>query len=340
MTVESRNPAIRIVIIGLGTQGTEIARLALDLGYEVLGAVDVDQKVGRPISEFVHHASAADTPVYGSVEELLGASATPDVAIVSALVAPETTAELARGLLLRGINVVTLEAVLFDGSSALVAALDSAGKTGNATMTASGMQDLWWVHLPAMAASACHRLRRVLLDDFGNCSRFPREVGVYEAALGLDLDDFEEWSAPHLAAPPIQGGPMLSLAHALGLKPSAVTASIEPITQEEPADWFGADIQIPPGKIVGVRYLAEFQTEEGVGFVGCLRFQVQDETHPALNRIVITGDTELTIEMPEFATPLYVPIGAVRRIPDVIAAPAGFVPVADLPAPNYQTPVV
>ena len=132
---------------------------------------------------------------------------------------------------------------------------------------------------------------------------------------------------------------MLSLAQRLGLTPGELSVSIDPITADAPADWFAAGRTISPGKIVGVRYVAEFPTAEGVTFTGHLRFQVEDASHTSINRIVITGDTELTIEMPQFAAPLFVPLGLVRRIQDVVDARPGFVPVAELPAPRYRAPV-
>lgn len=339
MSSPSSSPQPSIAVIGLGGQGTSIAKLSLDLGYRVLGAVDVGDKVGRPLRELVDHPRVPDAAVHGSVDELLAQAGTPDVAVLSALVPTEVNAEMAAGLLERGINVLTLDAYLFEAQGALAQRVDAAAKAGGASMTTTGMQDTWWVHLPAVAAAANHGITRMAFNDFSNCARFPREVGIHEAALGLSLEEFDAWAEPHLNLPPLQGGPVRECARLMGLTPGEMAFEIQPITQDEPADWFAAGIVIPPGAIVGARYLIEFPTDEGVVFTGDLRFQVRPADVFSTYSVTISGEAELTLQVPQSSLWLSVPLGLVRRIPDVIAAPPGLIRVADLPPARYAHPV-
>lgn len=328
-------PAPRIAIVGLGGQGSSIARLALDLGYVLLGAVDLGEKVGRPISDLIDHPRAPDTAVRSSIDDVIASAGAPDVAVLSALVPTEQNVAIACGLLDRGINVLTLDANLFEGEGPFAQRLDAAATAGGASIAVSGMQDTWWVHLPAVAAAANHQITRVGFNDFSNCARFPRDIGIYEAALGLRLDAFDAWAQPHLQAPPLQGAPLRECARLMGLTPRDTTFEIHPITQDEPADWFAAGVIIPPGDIVGARYLVEITTEEGPVFTGDLRFQVRPADVPSTYAVTISGDTEITVQVPATAQWLYVPLGLVRRIPDVIAAPAGLARMHTLAPSRY-----
>lgn len=58
MSHQSKEAPTNVAIIGLGLQGTVIARLLLDAGYAVSGVVDPGPKRGRPIADFVDHPSA------------------------------------------------------------------------------------------------------------------------------------------------------------------------------------------------------------------------------------------------------------------------------------------
>jgi hypothetical protein len=326
-------------VIGVGAQGANIVSLSLDLGYRVLGAVDVGDKVGRRLGELLDDARLSDQAMYGSIEELLADAGTPDVAVLSALITTERNTELACSLLEQGINCLALDANLFQGQGKLAERIHAAGVAGAATFTASGMQDTWWVHLPALVASSNHRITRVEFDDFSNCARFPKEVGIFEAALGLGLEEFDEWTQQHLSKPPIQGGPIQECARRMGFVPGEVKVAIEPLVVDEPTDWFAAEIVIPAGKISGVTYLVEFPTEGGPVFAGSVRFQVRPAEERSANAITIHGDTELRVEMPGFSAWLFVPLGLVRRIPDIITAAPGVVPVADLPPARYAPAV-
>lgn len=335
---DDRQPP-RVAVIGLGLQGTSITRLSLDLGYDVLGAVDVGEKVGRPMRELVDHPRTPDTDVFASIDELIATRGKPDVAVLAALMTTQQNAELAARLLERGINLLALDANLFEGQGPFAERLAAAGQAGGATLVTTGMQDLWWLHLPAVAAAGNHRITRIAFNDFSNCARFTREIGVHEAALGLALDEFEAWAQPHLAGPPIQGSPIRECALRMGFTPGEMRVEIQPVTQDEPADWFAAGIVIPPGRIVGARYLVEIPTQEGPVFTGDLLFQVKEASQASTYTLTISGDAELTIHVGGFPGWLAVPLGLVRRIPDVIEAPPGVVRVADLPPARYAHPV-
>jgi len=337
MAMSSVDQPIRLAVMGLGDQGRKITKLSLDHGHDVVGAVARGDKIGRPLSDFVSHRRLAQSParVHESFDALIDAVGPPDAVALCALLPVETTVDLAVSLLGRGINVLTIEAELFEGDDRLSARADAAGKAGGASMITSGMQDHSWVHLPAVAAAMNSAIQHVALNDFSNTGRFPKAVGEHEAALDFTRDQFGPWAAERLAAPPIQGGPLRSLARRLGCTPGEMKFEIEPITQDTPADWWEPGITIEPGRIVGSRFVTGFTTKEGPTFSATLLFQVKDRSEKSRNTIRISGETETVIDMPEFQNWLYVPMGLVRRIPDIVAAPPGVQPVEKLPPQRY-----
>ncbi|HWI22367.1 MAG TPA: hypothetical protein VNT22_07110 [Baekduia sp.] len=335
MTLSAGQPAARLAVVGLGAQGSSISRLALDLGHELLGGVEVGAKVGRPLGEFVDHPRVPDSTIFGSIEELIAQAGEPDVVALAALIPTAATAELAAGLLRRGINVLTLDAELFEGQGPFADSLQAAGEAGGASIVSTGMQDTWWVHLPAVAAAGNHRITSVEMDDVANCGRFSQEVGLHEAGLGLAVSDFAAWAEPVLAAPPVQGAPLRELARLLGFTPGETSYEITPIIHDTPTDWFVPEIMLEPGRVAGARFVVSFPTEEGPTFTGNLRFEILDASAFSKDSFTIHGEVDTVVELPGFSARLYVPMGLVRRIPDVIAARPGFVRTTELPPGRY-----
>lgn len=270
-----------------------------------------------------------------SLDDVIAAAGAPDVAVLSATIGLEQTTAMGETLLRQGINAITLEPALFEGLGEHAERLEAAGREGGASFTSSGMQDHWWVHLPAVAAGAQHRISKVVYHDVADISFFPESAGEYEAAVGYSEEQFAEWREWRMSEPPVQGGAMAEAARLLGLTPLEMTQDFEPIRQDEPAHWTAADRVLQPGEITGARYIVTFATQEGPAFEGNLICRVLSGPHESTNSIHISGEVEMDLVFPAWAAQLYVPLGLVRRLPDLVAAEPGFVPVRTMGPARY-----
>ena len=321
-------------VVGLGALGgATILRHAVDHGFTLVGAVDVGDMVGKPISEIVP-GTASDITVSSNIGDVL-AEGVPDIVVITAKIGVERVTEMAVPLLEQGINVLTLELPLFEGTGPLAERLDAAGKRGGASFIATGIQD-WWVHVPAAAAAFNRDITQVVINDVSDLSPFSEAVGVYEAGIGLDDAGFEQWRSKMLDQVPLQLGPMRELARLLGLTPGEVTNDIVARRADADIPWPGADRVLPAGSIMGALFSSAFVTEEGVAFEGRLDFRLLDESEQMLQTITISGVAETVMKFPQIDAALYFNIALVRRMDDVVDAEPGFVRVRQLPAARYR----
>ncbi|MFE2998724.1 hypothetical protein ACFXG4_27440 [Nocardia sp. NPDC059246] len=342
-SIEKSRQSVKFAVIGLGGQGTGLVSLALNEGHQLLGAVDIGDKVGKQIAEFVDNPRTPDALVYESIDDLIDDVGAPDVVLIAASIPLEEEVNISEPLLAAGINVITLEADLFEPLGAAAERLDAAAKAGGATILATGIQDIWWLHLPALGAAANSRIERIEFHDIGDFTDLPPESGTYEAGIGLGKADFAVWAKPHLENPPVQGAPLRELARMLGFTPGETTHRITPIVRDTPVLWPSAERELAPGTALGALFEVEFPTEEGPVFSGTLRFSILDEDerdngNGSVNSVLIRGDVEVRMVFPSFATLHHVQFSPVRRIPDVLAAAPGLIRAADLPAPRYSHP--
>ena len=325
-------------VVGLGPLGgAEILRHAVDHGYRLVGAVDIGDKIGKPIGELVN-VSVPDVTVVGSLDEVLDTAGNPDIVVITAKIGAERVTDMAVPLLERGINVLTLELPLFDGVGPLADRLDAAGKKGDATFIATGIQD-WWVHLPATAAAFNKNITSIVWDDVSDLSPFSEAVGSYEAGIGLSDSEFEEWRRRMLEQLPLQLGPMKALARLMGLTPGEVTNDIVARREETERAWPGADRVLPAGAITGALFTSTFVTEEGVRFEGRLDFRLLDGPQHMMQTITIAGDATTVIQAPAIEAELYYNMALVRRMDDALTARPGVVPIDELPAARYRSTV-
>lgn len=328
-----------VAVIGLGFQGCGIADLLIGHGFTLAGAVDVGDKVGKPLRELVAHADTPDLPVFGSLDDLIAKSGKPALAVIAVAVHAHDAADLAASVLKKGIHVATLTEDLFEGEGELVAMLDKVAKDNGVTMFAGGLQDAMWVSLPSVAAASVSHLERVTLDDFADSSIFSWETGRLDAGMGMDDAEFAEWKAERLAEPPMQGAPLRVLARVLGFTPTETHYQIEPFKSAGAVYWSGAERSVPAGNALGARLHVTIRTQEGVTFEGKLVFKLLEEGETQGNAIILKGRETLTLNIPNPDYPTLVWLGLLRRIDEVLAAKPGFLFVKDLPPQKYVHPV-
>ena len=327
-------PHPSFAVIGLGPLGgATILRHATDHGFRLVGAVDVGDMIGKRVSEIVP-GTTTDVRVSGDIADVL-AEGLPDIVVITAKVGVERVTEMAVPLLEQGVNVLTLELPLFEGAGPLAERLDAAGKKGGASFIATGIQD-WWVHVPASAAAFNKDITRVVVDDVSDLSPFSEVVGAYEAGIGLDDGEFDQWRSKMLDQVPLQLGPMRELARLLGLTPGEVTNDIVARRADDDFPWPGAERVLPAGSIIGALFSSTFVTEEGVSFEGSLDFRLLDESEQMLQTVTISGAAETVMKFPQIDAALYFNMALVRRMDDVVGAEPGVVRVRQLPPARYR----
>lgn len=221
-------PTARLIAFGLGPIGLGIARVALEHGHTLVGAVDVDpEKVGRPLSDLV--PGAEPLPVQRTVDPLLNAGA--DVVVHSTQSRMVQVMPQLMPLLDAGLNVIsTCEELAYPWyhHPQEAALLDRIARERGARVVGLGVNPGFVMDaLPVLLTAPCRRVDRIAAErvvDVG-VRRAPlqKKVGV-----GLPVDAFRagvaEGTIGHVGLP--QSAAMI--AAALGWTLEEIYESIEP----------------------------------------------------------------------------------------------------------------
>ncbi len=152
---------IRVVQYGCGKMGRVIMRYLLDKGAQIVGAIDMDESlVGKDIGEVIGIKRALGVKIKRDPDSVLD-NCDADIAI---LALQSYLTDMHKAILecvTRGINVITTsEEALYawNTASAVANQLDALAKRSGCTVVGSGMQDVFWVNLPACVAGGMHSI--------------------------------------------------------------------------------------------------------------------------------------------------------------------------------------
>lgn len=324
-----------IGIVGLGLHGQGIAELAAQQGFLLRGAVDVGEKVGRPMRNFVSLAPL-DALVHDSIDALIDLGV--DLLVLTAAVPVETLLEQANRALARGVNVLTIHSDVFAYDAQWADALDRMARAHGASFLSTGVQDTWWVQMPALAAGSTVNLRAIELHHVVDVNSLSAEVGRM-IGVGLTPAKFaEQFAGADPEERPVLGDPLREAARKLGLTvPSEVETTMEPVVADAEVAWTSAGRTLTAGEVIGSVELTAFTTAEGVRFSSSLRTVVLDAGTRPSDEVVIDADPALRLVHSPFPGDQITNVAAVNRIRDVIEAEPGVLSAATLPPARYAT---
>jgi 4-hydroxy-tetrahydrodipicolinate reductase len=334
--VTGRRP-VRAIVYGVGAMGSIMARLALDKGVEIVGAIARSPaKVGRDLGEVA--ALGRETGVIVEADARPALERGADVALVAAASYLSVMAGHFRLCLEHGCNVVTIEEeVVWPWGTApeLAAELDRVGKEHGATLAASGAQDVFWLNLVATLLGASHRIDSVAGRCTWNADDYGPEVAAH-VHLGQSREAFERHVAEHGWPDFVARANLEALVAAAGLTPAGVSSSVAPAIAETETWSASLGAIVPAGAVLGVVDAVTVETREGPSFSFEMAGRVYAEGEVDTNEWIVRGEPELRLFNDAVPTRLITCTSAVNRIPDVIAAEPGLVTLDRLPRPRYR----
>ncbi|GAA3882164.1 hypothetical protein GCM10022381_25530 [Leifsonia kafniensis] len=328
-------------VVGLGAQGSGIARRLNKLGHDVVAGVDIGDRVGKRIDELVP-GFVGDGIVLGSVTELIAAHPDLDIVALAASVPLAVTRPWAAELTSHGINVVTLDHEAFAFDESWVPELDAAAKAGGASFMGVGVQDVAWLHLIRLASAAVADIRKITLTNI-----VPVEVlslGLLEqiglgnpADMGDDAqggpdggpDDLEGEGEQSVVA-----GPVREVARMFGATAGDMTLSFDPVVGDTDYYWIGGDRLIPAGTVQGIREVATCSTDRGFDIEGVVAVMPGGD-EVSENIVEIEGESTLRVTFGPITTEV-TDLALIARIPDIVRAAPGVRFSADMPSPRHH----
>jgi len=345
---------IKFVQIGCGKMSIYTMKYAMENGMELVGAVDINPDIiGKDVS------SVIDCDEVGveikNVEQLdaMLKETKPNVAIVTTMSLMNDVKDVLMICAQNGVNAITTceEAFYpFNSSPKITEELDRVAKENNCTITGSGYQDAFWGNLITTIAGATHNITQIRGSSSYNVEDYG--IALAEAhGAGLTLEEFEAEVASADNISEAERNELINkgeftpsymwntngwLCDKLGLTPVSQTQKCVPMTCDKDIYSSTLNMTVEAGNATGMSAVVTTETKEGITIISECIGKVYSEDDCDKNEWTVYGEPDTTFVVTRPNTVELTCASVVNRIPDVIVAPAGFVPTSQMGELKYQ----
>lgn len=345
---------IKFVQYGCGKMSIYTMKYAMEKGYTLVGAVDVNPDlIGKDVSTVLRGENLNVNIVSPLEAEQMMKKTKPDICIITTMSLMKDIEESLELCARLGINAITTceEAFYpFNSSPTITKKIDELAKKNHCTITGSGYQDAFWGNLIYTIAGATDKITKIK----GSSSYNVEDYGIALAkahGAGLTLKEFDKEVASsdnideEARKKLIKQGDFLPsymwnttgwLCDKLGLTVVSQNQKCVPITYKKNLVSKTLNMTIKKGYATGMSAVVTTQTKEGITLeIECIG-KVYSKTDVDQNIWTVYGEptTNMVITKPD--TVKLTCATVVNRILDVIDAEDGFVPTSRMGELKYR----
>lgn len=339
---------IKVVQYGCGKMSVYTMRYVLEKGGTIVGAVDINPAIiGQDIGPIIGRDCYGVVVTSVADVEALLKETKPDLCIITTMSLMKDCADALLLCARLGINAITTCEEAFypwNSSPKLTEEIDRLAKENHCTITGSGYQDAFWGNLITILAGATHRIDRIEgsssynVEDYGIALAQAHGAGLTKEEFEnqiASLDNIGEETRKQLIAegnfiPSYMWNVNGWLCDKLGYHVVKQTQKCVPMLAEQVVSSSTLEMSLDAGMVTGMSAVVTTMTEEGVTLETKCIGKVYSEEEFDRNAWEILGEpnTKLVIDRP--STVELTCATVVNRIPDVLAAPDGFIPTSQM----------
>ncbi len=291
---------IKAVVYGVGSMGSVAARMMLDKGVDIVGALARSpEKVGRDLGEVAGLGFETGVIIEDDPERVLSTRQV-DIAVIAVASYMSDMFEHLRRCAEHGVNAVTIsEEALYPWNSSPMATaeLDRLARRHGVTLTGTGHQDVYWVNLVSMVLGTSHRIETVTGRASWNVDDFGPEV-VKDQRVDSSVEDFDRWLAEADRPPSFGRNTLGALVEDLGLSVAAQETTTRPEVAKEPVQSKSLGITVDTGRVIGFTDVDTVRSHQGITLTFEMTGRLYLEGEADINDWTVTGEPELHLLNP------------------------------------------
>lgn len=345
---------MRIVQYGCGKMSKFTMKFAVDAGYEIVGAIDIDESViGQDIGDIMEIDKTGVIVRGISDADALFKEVEADVCILTTMSLLSDCEEALRICASNGVNcITTCEEAFYPHNSnpTLTDELDKIAKVNNCTLTGSGYQDAFWGNLISTMAGSSSNINKIKgyssynVEDYG--------IALAQAhGAGLSKSEFDEQiaSADAISADErmklIESGDFLPsymwnvngwLCDKLGLTVEMQEQKCIPTFNDVAISSSTLNMNLESGICTGMNAVVTTKTKEGIEIESECVGKVYSNADVDTNNWIVVGESSTNMLIKEPDTVRLTCSAVVNRLEDLVAADAGFVPTSKMGELKYK----
>lgn len=348
----------RVVQIGCGKMSKYTMRYVHEKGGKVIAGFDISKKrIGKDIKCVLGGKTEYGAKIYDVAElEAKLLELKPDVAIVTTMSLFKDCYDVLLTCAKCGVNAITTcEEAFYPANSAkkLTAKIDKVAKANNCTISGSGYQDVSWGSLVTSLTGTTQTIKKIK----GKSSYNVEDYGIALAkahGAGYTPKQFEEEIASvdnvseEVRKEMIEKGEFLPcymwnvngwLVDYLGLHVISQTQKCVPIKAKADLKSSTLNMVVKKGQCAGMSAVVTTTTKEGITLETQCIGKVYAPDEFDCNEWTVEGEPTTTVVVNKPATVEMTCASIVNRIPDLIAAPAGYVPTCRMGVITYKAKI-